>query len=231
MTCNSCAVRSNLSDGSTRKANWETGLAEVVPAGQEGDDAITQPEEALRAGMYRLLAGLLSAPPPAEELAQLATLTGDATGLGQAVADLARLAQGAKPAAIADEFQDLFIGLGRGEVIPFASYYLTGFLQEKPLAKLRQDMHRLGIERDPDTVEPEDHIASILEMMAGLIDGSFGEPMPVSDQKALYERHVASWAPYFFRDLEAAQSAAFYAAVAVVGSTFMQIEDEAFMMV
>ena len=206
-------------------------LAESLPAGQVEDTAALEPEEVLRAGMYRLLAGLLSAPPSLEHLAPLAILSGDATGLGQAIADLARRAAGADPAAIADEYQQLFIGLGRGEVIPFASYYLTGFLQEKPLARLRQDMEKLGIERDTGIAEPEDHIASILEMMAGLIDGSLGEQLTLSEQKALYERHVASWAPYFFRDLEVAESADFYTSVAVVGSTFMQIEDEAFMMV
>lgn len=203
------------------------------PTGQfdDDDDASLGPEEALRAGMYRLLAGLLSAPPPQDELGRLASLTGDPTGLGQAVSGLAKLAGRTTAEAAAAEFQDLFIGLGRGEVIPFGSYYLTGFLQEKPLARLRQDMEKLGIERDSGVTEPEDHIASIFEMMAGLIDGSFGDRLPLSEQKALYERHVASWALYFFRDLEAAQSAGLYAAVAVVGSTFLQIEDEAFMMV
>jgi TorA maturation chaperone TorD len=209
----------------------ETVLAEVSSAGHRGEGEVLQPEEELRAGMYRLLAGLLSAPPQAAELTQLAALTGDATGLGQAVAALAGRARAADPVAVSDEYQNLFIGLGRGEVIPFASYYLTGFLQEKPLAKLRQDMQRLGIERDPEVAEPEDHIASVLELMAGLIDGSLGDQLPLSEQKALYERHVASWAAYFFRDLEAAESASFYAAVAVVGSSFIQIEDEAFMMV
>lgn len=199
--------------------------------GKLAANAAPETEETLRAGLYRLLAGLLSAPPAREELAPLATLSGDATGLGQAIAELARCAASADPDALAEEYQQLFIGLGRGEVIPFASYYLTGFLQEKPLARLRQDMDKLGIERDPGIAEPEDHIASIFEMMAGLIDGSLGEQLALSEQKELYERHVASWASYFFRDLESAQSAEFYAAVAVVGSTFLQIEDEAFMMV
>jgi TorA maturation chaperone TorD len=206
-------------------------LAEVSQAGPEESGNALQPEEVLRAGMYRLLAGLLSAPPAGEQLASLKGLSGDPTPLGQAIANLAKQAQTKDPASIAEEYQNLLIGLGRGEVVPFASYYLTGFLQEKPLAKLRQDMEKLGIERDPGVSEPEDHGASILEMMAGLIDGAFGEPLPLAEQKTLYERHVASWLSYFFRDLEAAQSADFYAAVAVVGSTFLQIEDEAFMMV
>ncbi len=165
------------------------------------------------------------------DLSQLAGLTGDTTPLGLAVGELAGKCRVADPTACAEEYQALFIGLGRGEVVPFASYYLTGFLQEKPLAKLRQDMERLGVERDPGVTEPEDHIASILEMMGGLIDGSFGEPLPLDQQKVLYERHLGSWAAYFFRDLEAAASADLYAAVAVIGSAFMQIEDEAFMMV
>lgn len=188
-------------------------------------------EEVFRAGVYRLLGSLLGGVPDDDGLLALATLTGDVTPLGQTVGRLAHLAGRTSPAAIAEEYQTLFIGLGRGEVVPFASYYLTGFLQEKPLARLRQDMEALGIERDPDVSEPEDHVSSIFEMMAGLIDGTFGDPLSLSAQKALYERHVASWAAYFFRDLEAAPSSVFYAAVAAVGATFIQIEDEAFRMV
>lgn len=197
----------------------------------EDPGEVLQEEEILRAGLYRLLASLISSPPAAEDLAELKALTGDPTTLGQAISGLAKQAALASPDGVSSEYQDLFIGLGRGEVVPFASYYLTGFLHEKPLAKLRQDMEKLGIERDPGVSEPEDHAASILEMMAGLIDGSFGEPLPPREQKNMYERHVASWMSYFFRDLEAAQSSSFYAAVAVVGSAFLQIEDEAFMMV
>lgn len=210
---------------------WERLLADVAPTGLSEDTSGLEPEEALRAAAYHLLAGLLGTPPDAQALRGAAALTGDASPLGKAVSELAAVAGRTSPEAAAAEYQALFIGLGRGEVVPFASYYLTGFLQEKPLARLRQDMQRLGIERDPAVSEPEDHIASILEMLAGLIDGSLGDRLPLSEQKTLYERHIASWAPYFFRDLEAASSAELYAALAIVGAKFLEIEDEAFRMI
>ena len=190
----------------------------------DNDTEMTSPEDILRAGMYRLLAGLTSQPPGSEELAVLATLTGDDSGLGQAVAALAGLARTSAPDAIAAEFQEL-LAAGTGEVAPFASHYLE---EATALVVLRRDLARHGIERDPDVEEPEDHIATLMEMMAGLIDGSFGVPLSPNEQKALYERHLGSWAPAFFRELAEAPEAGFYNAVASVGSTFLQSEDEGF---
>ncbi len=113
------------------------------------------------------------------------------------------------PDAVRREYDDLFIGLVRGEVLPYASYYLTGFLNEKPLALLRRDMARLGIARTPDVQEPEDHIASICEMMAGLIRGRFGGPVGLTAQREFFAAHLAPWAEHFFGDLEGAKNARF----------------------
>ncbi len=190
----------------------------------DNDTEMSSPEDILRAGMYRLLAGLASDPPGGEELAVLATLTGDETGLGQAVAALAALARTASPDAIAAEFGELIAPV-TGAVSPFASHYVE---ETGALAELRRDMARHGIERDPDVEEPEDHLATLMEMMAGLIDGSFGVPLSLAEQKVLYERHLGSWAPTFFRELGSAAEAGFYSAVARVGGTFLQSEDEAF---
>ena len=77
-----------------------------------------------------------------------------------------------------------------GELLPFASYYLTGFLNEKPLATLRKDMASLHISRAPNVYEPEDNIASLMEMMAGLIDGRFGSPAPIERQREFFNRHI-----------------------------------------
>ena len=77
----------------------------------------------------------------------------------------------------------LTLEIGRGELVPFASYYRTGFLNEKPLAKLRGDMARLGIARAESVKEPEDHIAALCEMMAGLITGAFGAPQGLAAQQ------------------------------------------------
>jgi TorA maturation chaperone TorD len=187
-------------------------------------------EDVLRARFYRMLSHLLQAPPKAEDLELLAGMTGDATPLGEAVGGVARVAAGMPAATIGREFHNLFIGLGRGELVPYGSYYLTGFLHEKPLAKLRADLIRHGIERAPAVREPEDHIAALCGAMAGLILGEFGEPATLDDQKRFFKTHIAPWAKHFFTDLEAAKSAVFYAAVGRAGVAFMEVEETAFEM-
>ena len=192
--------------------------------------SVVAAEERLRANLYMLLAGLLGRAPNADVLSATNQIIGDESELGQALGTLARVAGRAKVEAVAQEYQDLFIGLGRGELVPFGSYYLTGFLNEKPLAVLRSDMARLGIERPSHVKEPEDHIAALLDMMAGLITGEFGEPAPLEEQKRFFKQHVEPWAGYFFRDLEAAKASILYAALGSVGRIFMQIETQAFEM-
>jgi TorA maturation chaperone TorD len=187
-------------------------------------------EEFLRASCYRLLSSLLAAPPDRPVLDVVAGLTGDDTPLGQALAMLAETAQAADPVAVAEEYHDLFIGVGRGELVPFGSYYLAGFLHEKPLAKLRRDLERLGVARAESVHEPEDHIAALCETMAGLIDGVFGAPADLDDQHRFFEVHVGSWAGRFFEDLEWAESATFYGPVGRIGRIFMEIEAAAFRM-
>lgn len=187
-------------------------------------------EDALRAQIYGLLANLLSRPPSAAELEAVGRLQGGDTPLGKAIAALARVAANRDVAAVADEYQALFIGIGRGEVLPYGSYYLTGFLHEKPLAKLRNDMTALGIARVSDVSEPEDHAASVLEMMAGLIDGRFGEPKSLTSQKEFFDAHVAPWMNVFFQDLAGASTSVLYAALAEVGARFLEIETAAFAM-
>jgi TorA maturation chaperone TorD len=178
-----------------------------------------------RAEEYGLLARLLSAPPAARTLADLARLRGDASVLGMAHLDLAGAAE-ADVAAVQSEHFALFIGLGRGELLPYASYYLTGFLHERPLARLREDLMRLGIERSEGVSEPEDHIAILCEIMAGLALQRFGND--AAAERRFFERHLKPWAGRFFADLEAAQSARFYRAVGKLGRAFMDIEAEAF---
>ena len=186
-------------------------------------------EDAQRAGVYRLLSHILSAPPQADGLALVAGLTGESdTALGDAVNATAAAARATSPDAEADAYQTLFIGLGRGLLVPFGSYYLTGFLNEKPLARLRQDMQLLGLERSEDFSEPEDHIASVLEIMGGLVDGSLVGVVDPEDQKRFFEMHVASWAGHFFRDLAGSEASAFYSATGKLGEAFIEVEVRAF---
>jgi len=185
-------------------------------------------EDRLRADLYDFLAALLAAPPDLRLLRKCAALTGDDSQLGRAISTLAKLAQSAVPSSVEREFNDLFIGLGRGELLPYASFYLTGFLNEKPLAQLRRDMAAASIARAENVFEPEDNIASLMEMMAGLIEGRFGAPAPVARQREFFNRHIAPWAGHFFADLEGAKGSVFYAPVGAVGRAFMAIEKEAF---
>lgn len=188
-------------------------------------------EDALRARFYGMLARLLSAPPDTGTLTVLRQLAGDGTAIGRGLAGLAAAAAGTTAEAAEDEFSTLFIGLTEGELRPYGSFYLTGFLYEKPLADLRWDMERLGIARGDDVVEPEDHIASLCEMMHGLIVGTFGGPADLPTQRAFFEAHVATWAPRFFEDLERTANARLYGPVGTIGREFLAVESEAFSMV
>ncbi len=203
-----------------------------------GADAQLQiPEEdQLRANLYSLLGTLLARAPDSETLKRVGSLSGDDSEFGQAIRALAQAARATDAQKLEDEYFNLFIGVGQGELVPYGSYYLTGFLHEKPLARLRLDMKDLGIARIDDVKEPEDHIAAECEMMAGLITGAFGgQPdqaaeggADIETQKKFFDTHVGCWAPRFFEDLEAAPSAAFYMPVGTIGRLFMAIEREAF---
>ncbi len=196
-------------------------------AESRGPEALAE-EERLRAELYFLLARLLASPPDRKQLKHLAALSGDGSDLGTGVSALSRLAESTMPKAVEREFNALFIGVGRGELLPFGSYYLTGFLNEKPLARLRDHMAKLGIERNPKVREPEDHIATLCEIMAGLITGAFGDALSLADQEAFFNTHLAPWAGHFFSDLEGAEGSLFYAPVGKIGRAFMDIEIEAF---
>ena len=182
--------------------------------------------DAARAQEYALLSALLARAPDAGVLEKLSALRGDVTPLGMAHIALAEAAASATPREVEREFFDLFIGIGRGELMPYGSYYLTGFLHERPLARLREDLLPLGIERSEGNAEPEDHAATLCEIMAGLAGGRFGAPAG-ADQR-IFERHLAPWLGHFFADLERADAARFYKPVGTIGRVFMDIETEAF---
>ncbi|WP_420862523.1 TorD/DmsD family molecular chaperone [Algirhabdus cladophorae] len=193
------------------------------------DIKVTQ-EDRLRADLYNFLGLMFSGPPDQMLLDQCAGLSGDDSELGKAIAGLSRVAKATKPKAVESEFNALFIGLGRGELLPYASYYLTGFLNEKPLAALRTDMAVRGMTRAANVYEPEDNIASLMEMMGGMIVGRFGVAAPLNDQKQFFNKHIAPWAGHFYADLEGAKNSILYASLGSVGRAFMEIEREAFRM-
>jgi TorA maturation chaperone TorD len=198
----------------------------MTDQGQHPESPAFTPDavDAERARLFALLGRLLGAAPDAALLAQLRLLRGDGTELGGAYAALSEVAR-TEAAAVEREYFDLFIGVGRGELLPYASYYLTGFLHERPLAELRGDLGRLGVERAPGISEPEDHIAFICETYAGLIAGAFAaEP---AEAAPFFARHMRPWAARLFADLEKAQAARFYRAVGRLGRVAVEIETAA----
>jgi len=187
-------------------------------------------EDVLRADLYDFLGAILAAPPDADLLKNAKSLKGDETPIGRAVTALSTIAGAFSPGGAREEFEALFIGLGRGELMPYASYYMTGFLNEKPLAMLRNDMDAMGIERSPNVYEPEDNIASLCEMMAGLIRGRFFAAADLAQQKQFFNTHIGPWAAHFFTDLEGAKNSVLYAPIGAIGSAFIEVEREAFRM-
>ena len=182
--------------------------------------------DAARAQEYALLAALLLSAPSAALLEQIAQLNADATPLGRAHATLAKAASIVVATEVEREYFDLFVGLGRGELLPYASYYLTGFLNERPLSRLRDDLAALGVERVENNFEPEDHAATLCEIMAGLASGRF--LVSPEAQRAFFEKHVSRWMGRLFADMEKAEGAQFYRSVGMLGRVFLEIESEAF---
>jgi TorA maturation chaperone TorD len=159
-------------------------------------------------------------------LAGLTELRGDASPLGIAHAALGEAAGRTDEAAAGREYFELFGGLGQGALLPYASHYLAGTLYGRPLARLRETLQNLGIERATGRSEPEDHVAILCEIMAGLIRAEIAAPADADRQ--FFATHLAPWIRRFFVDLENVKSAAFYARVGSLGRVFVDIEIEAF---
>jgi len=179
-----------------------------------------------RAQEYALLAALLMRAPDASLLSKLSALRGDASPLGLAHAALAEAAERTTVEKIEREYFELFIGLGRGELMPYGSYYLTGFLHERPLARLREDLSRIGIVRAEGIVEPEDHAGILCEIMSGLASRRL--PAPSGSDRLIFEKHMAPWIGRFFTDMENAAAADFYRRLGTLGRVYIEIETEGF---
>jgi len=206
------------------KKNMGEMPATQATASGAGCAMAVDPGQELRADTYRLLGNLLAAPPAAETLALFAEapVTDDDDLLSVAWRMLATSAARANALEVNDEFEALFIGVGRGELMPYASWYLTGFLMEKPLAKLRSDLARLGFERHDNVSEPEDHAAALCETMALLAEVSDLESLQT--QARFFNDYVGPWMAKFFREMQASSSARFYRAVGQLGEQFIETD-------
>jgi TorA maturation chaperone TorD len=177
-----------------------------------------------RSREYSLLSVLLLRSPDARLLGRLAALASDASPIGTAHASLAQAARRLDAERVGREYFNLFVGVGRGELLPYASFYLAGSLHGKPLAELRRTLQRLGIERVAGFAEPEDHVGVLCEIMAGLTGGSIAAPANASQE--FFVVHSAPWMGRLFHDMERAGSADFYRVVGALGRRFMEIEIE-----
>ncbi len=183
--------------------------------------------EVVRANAYSLLGALLGRPPTEEILGLLRQIEPDSgtdrRDMASAWACLKLAGERAKVGPLNDEYHDLFIGIGRGEVVPYGSWYMTGFLMDRPLAVLRGDLAELGFERQDDVKEPEDHVAALCEIMAMLISS---EEHDIAVQRRFFQAHIEPWGKNFFQDLQNAKTARFYKAVGQFGEQFIDFEQK-----
>ncbi len=185
-----------------------------------------QEEDQIRANTYRLL-GTLMARPPTQDLIDLlrqidVTEAEQDRAMAASWQTLNVAASRTTVEALDDEYHALFIGVGRGEVVPYGSWYLTGFMMERPLAQLRRDLKRFGLERAEETKEPEDHASALCETMSLLIESPEGISPHV--QKSFFDNHIEPWMGKFFEDLQQAETASFYSAVGALGEQFIELD-------
>jgi TorA maturation chaperone TorD len=196
--------------------------------GSQSTSQALEPGEQARADIYRLLGALLAAPPDAVMTNLLRNIRpaeeADDAAMTSAWQALQVAADGLDVDQVKDEYFRLFIGLGRGELVPYASFYIHGLLMEKVLASLREELAGLGIERQANVAEPEDHAAAVCEIM-GMIISEHGLHLK---QAAFFKDYVGLWLGQFFADLGNAEAADFYRAVAQLGQQFLAVEQQYF---
>ena len=177
-----------------------------------------------RSNLYTSLGALLAAPATEEHCAllrELPEIEQPQSSMEMAWALLRKSAFDYTQDQINDEYHQLFIGLGRGVVVPYGSWHLTGFLMEKPLAQLRSDLRALGFERSEGVSETEDHIASLCQAMSAII---MADEIDFDTERSFFNEHIASWSEDFFKQVEDASCAGFYRAVANLGKSFIEVE-------
>ncbi|MFM8865231.1 MAG: molecular chaperone [Limnohabitans sp.] len=189
-------------------------------------------EEIARAEMYGLLASLFYQPPGDELLAQLQAAVTEAPQQGgfldEPWSDLVAQARAMTATQIAQEYNALFGGVGKPEVYLYGSHYLSGFLNEKPLVQLRDDLAALGLARDANMPETEDHVAYLMEVMRYLIAGDDVSVCNLTQQSGFFSRHLQPWVSRLCQTLADHPRAVFYARVAALSEAFVSVESQGF---
>ncbi len=189
-------------------------------------------EETARSELYGLLAQVYYAPPAPEFVAELRLAATQAPTPGGLLEEpwraLVGVARELSDAQIAAEFEALFGGVGKPEVYLFGSYYLSGFLNEKPLARLRSELARLGLQRAQAMSETEDHIAYLCEVMRYLIAGDDVAVANLTRQHSFFAEHLQPWVLQLCDALQQHPKARFYAAVAELTRAFISVEAQGF---
>lgn len=188
-----------------------------------------QGEETARADLYGLLAALFHAPPSRALLDSIAGAPAHGDGvLEVAWRELALVCKSTSQEAAREEYEALFLGIGKPEVILYGSYYLAGFMMEKPLVELRTELAALGLERSASVVESEDHIASLCEVMRYLIASDDAVNTTVARQKLFFGNHMQAWILDMCGALATHPKAKFYLPVAHLAQCFFEVEMQAF---
>lgn len=190
-------------------------------------------EETARAELYGLIAELFYAPPTPALLAQLRVAATEAPASGGFLEEpwraLVGTARDMDDASIQREHEALFGGVGKPEVYVYASHYLSGFLNEKPLAQLRTDLAALGLTRDAATMsETEDHVSYLMEVMRFLVAGDDVAVSNLTQQAKFFAAHVQTWVLGLCDALQANPRARFYAALAELTRAFVSVETQGF---
>lgn len=189
-------------------------------------------EEIARAELYGLLARLWLAPPDAALLEQFRLAVTEAPEPGGFLEapwqDLVAQMRASTPASAQQEFAALFQGVGKPEVFPYASFFLAGFVNEKPLARLREDLAALGLTRDAAQFETEDHVSYVLEVMRYLIAGEGAAGANLAAQQRFFRAHVQPWIEALYQAVDAQPAARLWRAIAAMTWAFVQVESQAF---
>ncbi len=190
------------------------------------------PQDRARADFYALVARLFYGPPDAALLEALAgggELAGEPGGVPEAWSCLRRAAARAVPETLRGEYDDTFIGVGKPEVMLYGSYYMAGFLHEKPLAHLRSHLAAHRFARRAGADEPEDHIAGLADVMRQLIvDEACAPAERDAAQREFFTRYIEPWYGAFCAAVEAAPGTDFYRNAARFARAFLDVEKEAF---